>query len=181
MDAWQRFIDAWRARCGVKPLDHPIFSGVSRVWRVELHPAFHDDVVITVTELLRGGFIELRALGRDARAWATLDAGGVASPSGEAPTPRVWEAPLSSAQLEALAARMPALPLHSLPSGRDGMTVLHEAMLDGVVHRFASWSPSFARAPLHRAYVGALCELAAQTLSDPGAQAVIHPLAAYLH
>lgn len=179
-EAWQRFLEAWRARCGLRPLDHPIFSGVGRVWRVEMHPAFHDDVAVTVTEMSSGGFIELRALGREAHAWATLDAGGQAQPAGPAPAPRVWEAPVTTEQVEALAARMPRLPLHSLPIGIDGMIVLHEALLDGAPLRFWSWSPTLARAPLHREYVVALCELAASALREPAAQAALHPLAAYL-
>jgi hypothetical protein len=60
------------------------------------------------------------------------------------------------------------------------MTVLHEALVHGELHRFSSWSPSPQRAPLHHAWVVALCSLAARTFPDPEAQAVIHPLASYL-
>lgn len=180
-DPWQRYTDAWRARCALRPLDHPTFSGVSRVWRVELHPSFHDDVAITVTDVDAGGWIELRALPVAARHWAMRDAGMSAQVQGDPPVPRVWEATVSADAMDALAAAMPKLPLYSVaPAGRDGMTVDHEALVDGAHHRFSSWSPTPARAPLHYAWVVALCDLAARTLRDPAAQAVIHPLAAYL-
>lgn len=181
IDPWQRYAEAWRARCGLPPLDHPLFSGVSRVWRAELHPTFHDDLAITVTDIDAGGWIELRAMPLAARAWAMLDAGMSAPVHGDPPTPRVWEAVLGTDALEALAAAMPRLPLHSVQQGaRDGMTVLHEALIHGELHRFSSWSPSPARAPLHHAYVVALCSLAARAFPDPAAQALIHPLASYL-
>lgn len=180
-DPWQRYTDAWRARCALRPLDHPTFSGVSRVWRVELHPAFHDDVAITVTDVDRGGWIELRGLSHVARAWAMRDAGMHASPQGEPPRPRVWEGTLSADALESLAAAMPRLPLHTVPvAGRDGITVDHEAVVDGAHHRFSSWCPTPSRAPLHYAYVVALCDLAARTFREPEARAIIHPLAGYL-
>lgn len=180
-DPWQRYTDAWRARCALRPMDHPTFSGVSRVWRVELHPAFHDDVAITVTDVDAGGWIELRALPLSARAWAMRDAGMSAAVQGDPPQPRVWEATVSADAMEALAAAMPKLPLYTVSHGeRDGMTVIHEALVDGAHHRFSSWCPSPARAPLHHAWVVALCALAARSFLDPAAQAVIHPLAAYL-
>lgn len=177
-DPAQRFADAWRARCGVRPLDHPTFSGVSRVWRAELHPSHDADVVITVTDLDAGGFIEVRALDPTGRQWAGIDAGLAPWTALPEVRPRVWEAPLTADALEALAARMPRLPLHSYGPGGGGMSVHHEALVDGAHHRFASWSPTPARSPLHHAYVFALCELAARTIPD--AASVIHPLAAYL-
>lgn len=179
-DPWQRYDEAWRARCGLRPLEHPTFSGVSRVWRATLHPTFHDDLAVTVTDMDAGGFVELRALAQVARTWAMRDAGLPALVAGDAPVPRVWEAPVSADVLADLAAQMPRLPLHSLPAGRDGMVVHHEALVDGAVHRFTSWSPTPARAPLHHAWVVALCGLAARTFTDPAAQAAVHPLAAYL-
>lgn len=178
MDPAQRFADAWRARCGVRPLDHPTFSGVSRVWRAELHPAFDADVVITVTDLDAGGFIEVRALALAGRQWASVDAGQAPWSSLPEVRPQVWEGSLSAEAMESLTARMPRLPLHSYGPGVDGMTVHHEALVDGAHHRFASWSPTPSRAPLHHAYVYALCDLAARSL--PEAASAIHPLARYL-
>ena len=180
-DPWQRYAEAWRARCALPPLDHPMFSGVSRVWRAELHPTFHDDVAITVTDIDAGGWIELRSLPLAARSWAMLDAGMSAQAQGDPPRPRVWEAVVGADALDALAAAMPRLPLLSVPQGaRDGMTVLHEALVYGEHHRFSSWCPSPSRAPLHHAYVVALCALASRSFPDPAAQAVIQPLAQYL-
>jgi hypothetical protein len=180
MDTGQRFNEAWRARSGLKDLDHPTFSGVSRVWRAVLHPTFHDDVSVTVTELDRGGFIELRVVPADARTLSMLDAGLRAGGRPPEPAPTVWEAALPSPALEALAAQMPRLPLHATSVGRDGMTVDHEALVDGATLRFSSWSPTPASAPLHHAYVVALCTLAARTFTDPAAQAAVQPLAGYL-
>lgn len=171
----------WRELSGVRPLDHTAFSGVSRVWRAEMHPTFHDDVVITLTDLDAGGWIELRVIPAAVRSWA-MGAAGLAAPShGDPPSPRVWEDAVSAPVLDAVAASMPRLPLHSVnEGGRDGMTVFHEATVDGATHRFSSWSPSHARAPLHHAYVVALCTLAARRFADPAAQAAIQPLAMYL-
>ncbi len=135
----QRYLDAWRARCGLHPLDHPTFARVSRVWRVELHPSFHEDVAITVTDIDAGGWIELRVLHPSARSWALHDAGMGPPLPGDPPAPRVWEATVPADVLEALAAAMPRLPLHSVDQpGRDGMTVQHEALLDGELHAFRS-------------------------------------------
>lgn len=180
-EAWRRYDEAWRARCGLRPMDHPTFSGVSRVWRVELHPSFHDDVAVTVTDMDTGGFVELRALGATARGWAMSDAGLAPPPAMPPPAPRVWESTVSADALEALAAQMPRLPLHSLaPGGRDGMNVVGEALVDGAAHRFTAWSPTPRTSPLHHAWVVALCSLAARVIPDPAAQAALHPLAAYL-
>lgn len=179
MDPAQRFADAWRARCGLRPLDHPTFSGVSSVWRVELHPAQGDDVAITVSDLDAGGFVEVRALDRAGRDHAMIDA-GLAPWTRPLPEvhPRVWEAAVTADALRAMQSRLPRLPLHSEAPGADGMVVHHEARVEGVHHRFASWSPSPVRAPLHYAFVLALCDLAVRATPESGA--VIHPLARYL-
>ncbi len=180
-DTWQRYTAAWRALAGVRPLDHPTFSGVSRMWRAEMHPTFHDDVVITLTDVDAGGWIELRVVPAKARAWAMATAGIGAPVLGEPPAARVWEDAVKLDALEAAAASMPRLPLHSVAAmGRDGMVVDHEAIIDGATHRFTSWSPTPARAPLHYAYVVALCTLAARRFADPDAQAAVHVLAGYL-
>ena len=180
-DTWQRYTATWRALAGVRPLDHPAFSSVSRVWRAEMHPAFHDDVVITLTDVDAGGWIELRVVSARARAWAMVAAGMSAPVHGEPPPPRVWEAAVKLDALEAVAASMPRLPLHSVSAtGRDGMVVDHEAIIDGATHRFTSWSPTHATAPLHHAYVVALCTLAARCFTDPEARAAVQPLALYL-
>lgn len=178
MNPWQRFEDAWRVRCGLRPLDHPVFSGVSRVWRVALHPAHGADVVITVTDLDAGGFIEVRALAPEGRQWARIDAGLAPWTALPEARPQVWEAPLSAEALEGLASQMPRLPLHSEHPGVDGLTVRHEALVDGAQHRFSSWCPTRARAPLHHAYVWSLCELATRVIPETGG--VLHPLARYL-
>jgi hypothetical protein len=180
-DPWQHYPDAWRARCGLRRLDHPSFEGLSRVWRVELHPTFHDDVAITVTDIDVGGWIELRVLPAAARTWAMHDIGLRAVLQGEPPTPRVWEAAVTAEALDAVAAAMPRLPLHSVPvEGRDGITVHFEAVLEGTAHAFDAWCPSPRRAPLHYAFLAALCGLAARTFPDPAAQAAVQPLADYL-
>lgn len=180
-DPWQRYTAVWREICGLRPLDHPSFASVSRVWRAEMHPTFHDDVVITVTDVDAGGWIELRVLPQAARSWALGSAGLSAPVHGDPPPARVWEDVVPADVLESLAAAMPRLPLHSVPaSGRDGMTVHHDALIDGVEHRFSSWCPTPRSAPLHHAYVVALCTLAARRFADPAAQAALHPLAAYL-
>lgn len=180
-DRWQRYTALWRELCGLRPLDHTSFSGVSRVWRAAMHPTFHDDVVITLTDVDAGGWIELRVLPAQARTWAMGAAGFGAPMHGEPPAPRVWEDVLTADALEAVAAAMPRLPLHSLaPAGRDGMTIDHEALVDGAEHRFSSWSPTQSTAPLHHAYIVALCTLAARRFADPAAQAAIQPLASYL-
>ncbi len=180
-DRWQRYTAAWRALCALRPLDHPSFSDVSRVWRAEIHPAFHDDVAVTVTDVDAGGWIELRVLPAAARAWAMAAAGMTAPMLGEAPKPRVWECALPADAVDALAASMPRLPLHNVPvAGRDGVTVDHEAVIDGVTHRFSSWCPSPSRAPLHHAYVVSLCGLAARRFTDPAALAALQSVAAYL-
>jgi len=181
LDPWQQYPDAWRTLCGLHRLDHPTFEGVSRVWRVELHPSFHDDVAITVTDIDVGGWIELRVLHASARMWAMHAVGLPAVLQRERPAPKVWEASVTTAALDGLAAVMPRLPLHSLPpQGRDGITVHFGAVLEGIHHAFDAWCPTPQRAPLHYAYLAALCELAVRTFPDPAAQAALHPLAAYL-
>ncbi len=146
-----------------------------------MHPTFHDDVVITLTDIDAGGWIEMRVVPAAVRAWAMAAAGMGAPVHGEPPAARVWEDAVSAEALDAVAAAMPRLPLHSVnEGGRDGMTVYHEATVDGVTHRFSSWSPTHARAPLHHAYIVALCTLAARRFADPAAQAAVQPIASYL-
>lgn len=176
-----RYTAAWRALAAVRPLDHPAYAGVARVWRVELHPTFHDDVVITVTDIDAGGWIELRVVSQATRQWAMAEAGyGVARPLGDAPASKVTEVTASAEALEALADAMPRLPLHSVPgSGRDGMFVDCQAVLDGAEHRFSWWTPSPTPSPLHRAFTTSLCTLALSRVSDPAAVAAVQCLAAY--
>ena len=173
-DRQLRYTAAWRARAGLRPLDHPAFAGVARVWRVALHPTFHDDVVITVTDMDAGGFVELRVVPLAARQWAMAEAGyGVARPTGDAPPPRVIEATVPADALDALASAMPRLPLHSVPGGgRDGMFIDCEALVDGATHRFSWWVPSHHPSPLHHAFTTSLCALAIARVSDPAAAAV---------
>ena len=88
---------------------------------------------------------------------------------------------MTAEALDAVAAAMPRLPLHSVPvEGRDGITVHFEAVLEGATHGFDAWCPSPRRAPLHYAFLAALCGLAARTFPDPAAQAAVQPLADYL-
>ncbi|MDB4929487.1 MAG: hypothetical protein JWM10_1971 [Myxococcaceae bacterium] len=181
-DRQLRYTAAWRALAGLRPLDHPAFASVARVWRVELHPTFHDDVVITVTDVDAGGWIELRVVPLAARQWAMAEAGyGVAAPMGPPPAPRVAEATVPADALDALAAAMPRLPLHTAPNGggRDGIFVDCEALLDGAAHRFAWWAPPPTPSPLHRAYTTSLCALAVARITDPAAVAAVQALAPY--
>jgi hypothetical protein len=180
-DRQLRYTAAWRALAGLRPLAHPAFAGVARVWRVELHPTFLDDVVITVTDVDAGGWVELRVVPMAARQWAMAEAGyGVAAPMGKAPPPRVAEATVPADALEALAAGMPRLPLHTVPNnGRDGMFVDCEALLDGAAHRFAWWAPPPTPSPLHRAFTTSLCALAVARVTDPVAAAAVQALAPY--
>lgn len=180
-EAWQRYNDAWRSLCGVRPLDHPTFTNVSRVWRAEMHPAFHDDVVVTVIDIDAGGWIELRVLASAARAWAMASAGLGPPVHGDPPAARVWEEAVPADAIDALAAAMPGLPLQEVPAqGRDGIIVLHDTLIDGVVRHASSWCPTPTRAPLHFAYVAALFTLAKKRFEDPAAQAAIQSLGAYL-
>jgi hypothetical protein len=180
-DRQLRYAAAWRALVGLRPLDHPAFANVARVWRVELHPTFHDDVVITVTDVDAGGWVELLVVPLAARQWAMAEAGyGVAAPMGRPPPPRVAEATVPADALDALAAGMPRLPLHSVPdAGRPGIFVDCSALVDGAAHRFSWWAPPPAPSPLHHAYTTALCALAAARISDAVAVAAVQALAPY--
>ena len=180
-EPWQRYDEAWRALCGLRPLDHPTFASVSRVWRAEMHPAFHDDVAVTVLDIDAGGWIELRVMPAAARNWAMAAAGLAPVVHGDAPVARVWEETVSSDAIDALVAALPRLPLPSAPAtGRDGMTVFHETLTDGVIQRVSSWSPTPSRAPSHFAFVAALFTLATKRIADPAAQSAIQSLGAYL-
>ena len=180
-DRQLRYTAAWRALAGLRPLDHPAYAGVARVWRVEMHPTFHDDVVITVTDVDAGGWIELRVVPQAARQWAMAEAGyGVARPPGDPPAPRVTEVTVPADALDALAAAMPRLPLHSVPgSGRDGMFVDCQAVLDGAEHRFSWWVPSPTPSPLHHAFTTSLCALALARVTDATTAAAVQALAPY--
>ena len=68
--------------------------------------------------------------------------------------------------LDALAAGMPRLPLHSVPdAGRPGVFVDCSALVDGAAHRFSWWVPPPAPSPLHHAYTTSLCALAASRIA----------------
>ncbi|MEI8256838.1 MAG: hypothetical protein WCJ30_14280 [Deltaproteobacteria bacterium] len=177
----RRYDEAWRELIGLRGLDHATFSGVTRVWRVVMHPTFHDDVAITVTDVDAGGWIELRVLSANARAWAMSAVGyQVPMPLGSPPQPTVWETTLSAAAVEALAASIPALPLPpAAMSGVDGIHVDLEGQIDGRVHRAWCWSPSPRREPAHYAFVRVLCMIASQQFADPAAQTAIRALEPY--
>lgn len=167
---------------GLKPLDHPLFATVARVWRVTLHPSFHDDVAVTVTDIDAGGWIELRVLPASARAFAMAAAGyAVSAPFGSPPKPVVFETTLSADVLERFAASMPPRPLPpTMTGGRDGVNVDHETLADNAIERAWSWSPTPQRAPAHYAFVRSMCVLALERFADPAAQTALRAIEGYL-
>lgn len=178
----QRFDHDWRELMGLHPLDHPLFAGVSRVWRVTLHPSFHDDLAITVTDIDAGGWLELRVLPSAARTWAMASAGyAVAAPFGPPPKPALFETTLNADALERFAASMPPRPLPAwFQAGRDGVNVDHESLANGTIERAWSWSPSPQRAPAHYHFVRAMCVLALERFTDPAAQHAVRAIETYL-
>lgn len=151
------------------------------MWRVVMHPTFHDDVAVTVTDLDAGGWIELRVVPAAARAWAMATAGLGPWMQGAPPSPRAVEAVLSAAQIDSVAASMPAYPFFDVPiGGRDGMTVEHEALVGAEVFRNRSWSPGPRSATVHHRQLVALCTLAAQTVADATLLTPLHAVAGYL-
>ena len=76
---------------------------------------------------------------------------------------------------------MPGLPLQDFPAaGRDGITVLHETLIDGVAQRFLVVPTPTRATSLRGCHVAALFTLATKRFADPAAQAAIQSLGAYL-
>lgn len=175
-DAWWRWERAWRARAGVRPLDHPDLARAARVWRLVVHPEMSRDVVVTAVETPSGGRVELRAIAHSARDHADHDLGHPVPPAACPPTPRVWEASVSSDALETLAAQWPPLPPSAdVPARWHGTTLVAESRLGGELRRRVTWRASAEGPASHDARSLALFALARGLFPDPDPQAALDP------